>query len=175
MISKSTLEQSIREATDSVRDRERAFVVAQNGLGDAQRELRLLLELAELRGLDIESRRGLMHGSPAEAAANGSLREASGLPASSTKSALLSAVVEILAEQGAPMQIRELMAAVQRRGVAIPGSGQQANLIAHISRNDRIVRPRRGYYALRDWGIEDAKPASGSKRRRSVKNAGASR
>jgi hypothetical protein len=83
------------------------------------------------------------------------------------KGTLQTAVIEILAAHGEPMQIRQLMAAVQERGVRIPGSGQQANLIAYISRDERIARPRRGFYALREWGGEDTKPSKRPKRRQS--------
>ena len=64
------------------------------------------------------------------------------------------------------MQIQTLMAAVKERDVRIPGKGSQANLIAVISRDTRIVRPQRGYYGLTDWGLVDSRSASRPKRRR---------
>ncbi len=171
MISKETLEQSITEARDLVQRREHELSIAQTGLADAERELKLLVELARLRGWEPDQLSQL-DGFPG-VAANGSPGETRGRTPSPGRTALLTAVIDILSERGEPMQIRELMAAVQERGVAIPGSGQQANLIAHISRDDRIARPRRGFYALREWGVEDAKPAARSRRRRTRRRSGA--
>jgi hypothetical protein len=173
MISKSALEQSIKEVGDAVRIRKEELSVAQSSLIDAQRELQLLVDLAELRGLEVDQVRELTQEPPTASGRNGSSDEPGGRVSSPAKTALLGAVVEILAQRGEPMQIRELMATVQERGVVIPGSGQQANLIAHISRDDRIARPRRGYYALREWGIKDAKSATRNKRRRVHRSAGA--
>lgn len=174
MISESALEQSIKEVGDAVRIRKQELSAAQSSLIDAQRELQLLVDLAELRGLEVDRPRELTREPSTEPGRNGSSDEPAGRVSSPAKMALLGAVVEILAQRGEPMQIRELMATVQERGVVIPGSGQQANLIAHISRDDRIARPRRGYYALREWGVEDAKPTTRNRRRGGHRSAGVS-
>lgn len=158
MISKEALKEAIHEATETVRNREAEVELSRSHLAEAERELNLLAELARLRGVELpESTR--VATAPASSSA-----ESSGRTPSPVKSALLTAVIEILTEHGEPMQIRQLMGAVQKRRVTIPGSGQQANLIAYISRDNRIARPRRGFYALREWGVEDAVPAH--KRRR---------
>lgn len=171
MISEATLEQSIREAGDAVRGYLRELSVAQSSLSDAQRELRLLMGLAELRGLEVAQVRDLTEDSPIEPGLNGRSDGAGGRASSPTKTTLLGAVVEILEERGEAMQIRELMAAVQERGIAIPGSGQQANLIAHISRDERIARPRRGFYTLRERGTEHVTPKTRRRVRRSAAGA----
>jgi hypothetical protein len=171
MISKETLEQAIRAAADAVRDRERELSSAQARLAEAERELKLLAELARLRGWMTEAVEQL-HGI-ANASGNSSSGERRGRAQSPSRTSLLSAVVDILSERGEPMPIRDLMAAVQDRGVAIPGSGQQANLIAHITRDDRIARPRRGFYGLREWGLEDAKAGTRARRRRPRRRSGA--
>jgi hypothetical protein len=171
MISKETLQQSIAEASDAVRSRERELSAAQARLAEAERELKLLVDLAQLRGWAPDQSGRLDR--IADATADGSSGGRLGRAPSAGRTGLLTAVTDILTERGEPMQIRELMAAVQERGVAIPGSGQQANLIAHISRDDRIARPRRGFYALREWGVEDAKPATRSRRRRTRRRSGA--
>jgi hypothetical protein len=163
MISKEALRETIEEAAKEVRGRKEEVSAASARLGEAERELKLLTELAGVRGVELPESLPLPAGS-ADADVGGSPSQAGRAPAWS-KAALLTAVIEILAEHGEPMQIRDLMAVVQERGVKIPGKGQQANLIAHISRDKRIARPRRGFYALREWGVEDAKP-SRSKRRR---------
>jgi hypothetical protein len=78
--------------------------------------------------------------------------------------------VAILQEAGRPVHISELMSALGERGTPIPGSGTQANVISHITRDDRIVRPSRGMYGLVEWGVQEAMPAKGKKKRRRVKS-----
>jgi hypothetical protein len=53
------------------------------------------------------------------------------------------------------MHIQDLLARVREAGVEIPGRGTSANLIASISSNPAIVRPVRGMYGLREWGLND--------------------
>ena len=74
------------------------------------------------------------------------------------RTALLAAVIDVLTERGEPTYIGDLMTALHERSVEIPGSGQQANVIAHISRDERIVRPQRGFYGLREWGLQTPEP-----------------
>lgn len=114
-------------------------------LDRGEQELRLISELLRLRGAD------------AGAAAGDS--DASVIPlrsALSTDGSRLSqAVVEILRQAGKPLHIQELMTRVRDRQVPIPGKGEPANLIAHIRSKGGIVRPNRGMYGLKEWGIED--------------------
>jgi hypothetical protein len=42
-----------------------------------------------------------------------------------------------------------------QRGIPIPGAGTQANLITHLRRDPRLVRPSRGMYGLSVWGLEN--------------------
>jgi len=172
-ISKEALEHSIRAAGEQVHKCESEVGAAQTRLAHAERELRLLVELAQLRGWERDELAKIVTERFAGGVGNGAPNETRRRTPSPTRTALLAAVVEILANRGEPMHIGELMAAVQERGVAIPGSGQQANLIAHISRDERIVRPRRGFYGLREWGLDDAKRAAPSKRRRARRRPGA--
>lgn len=174
MISVEALQESIQEASNTVQDRQADFVAAQARLTEAERELKLLVELAELRGVRTRIAANGGVDRLTNGHANGPSRSRRGRTVSPTRTALLTAVIKILTEYGEPMQVQDLMSAVQERGVAIPGSGQQANLIAHISRDDRIVRPRRGFYGLAEWGLapqKSARPAN--KRRRSSPRAGA--
>jgi hypothetical protein len=164
VLSKQVLEETIGEAAKRVSAREEELNAVRIRLADAERELRLLAELAEMRGVELPDD-ARPAGAGADPVGNGSeSRAMSRSPRS--KASLLGAVVEILEAQGEPMQIRDLMAAVKERGVPIPGKGQQANLIAHISRDERIVRPRRGFYALREWGLAEARPKKRRTRRR---------
>jgi hypothetical protein len=94
-----------------------------------------------------------LHGSaPAESTAD------SRLPA-------VQAVFEELTAAGRPLHISELMRLLHERKVPIPGSGMQANLITHLRRDDRLVRPSRGMYGLTAWGLQ-AMPATQRTRRK---------
>jgi hypothetical protein len=163
MLSTQTLQSSIKEAANAVHARKAELSGAQGALAEAERELRLLAELAELRGVEIPAVANELHdtSSPAPNLANGAKRAPS-----KGRAALLDTVIEILVDAGEPMQIQALMAAVKERDVRLPGQGRQANLIAVISRDGRIVRPRRGYYGLADWGLVDSRSAHRPKRRR---------
>lgn len=52
----------------------------------------------------------------------------------------------------APIHYRELARAVMTDGTVIPGKDPAANLLAHISRDTRFVRLKRGMYGLSEWG-----------------------
>jgi hypothetical protein len=75
-------------------------------------------------------------------------------------------VVAELAAAGKPVHISELMRVLEARGVSLPGAGQPANLIALLTRDDRIVRPSRGMYALASAGFKDQPKLPPAKRRR---------
>jgi hypothetical protein len=82
---------------------------------------------------------------------------------------VVAASIDVLNRAGRPMHIQELMATLKEKEVEIPGSGDQANLISYLRRDSRIVRPARGLYGLRVWGLEDIeskpKPKPKSKKR----------
>jgi hypothetical protein len=67
----------------------------------------------------------------------------------------LEAVVAILEEATRPVHISDLMRLLRDKNVQIPGSGTQANLISHLRRDKRIVRPSRGMYGLAAWGLTE--------------------
>lgn len=165
MISRETMEQSIREADESVRARESEVAMAQARLTQAERELKLLIELAQLRGWEPGELVQLTTERFVEVAGNGSIGETRHRTPSPMRTALLAAVIDILTERGEPTYIGDLMTALKKRSVEIPGSGQQANVIAHISRDERIVRPQRGFYGLREWGLTNARTTRGKSRR----------
>jgi len=169
MLSTQTLQKSIEEAAKTVRTREGELDRAAGALAEAEHELRLLAELAELRGIEIPAgaKESREKSSRAPKRANGVRRTPS-----RGRTALLDTVIEILRNAGEPLQIRALMAEVGKRDVRIPGKGRQANLIAVISRDTRIVRPQRGYYGLADWGLVDSRSTGRSKRRRRQIGAG---
>src|SRR5205085_2174135 len=89
-----------------------------------QREAELLKELLAVRGA--------YDGTGADERGEGAARARTKLhPA-------VGASIEELDRSGRPLHISELMRLLSDRGVEIPGSGQQANLIAHLTRAPEI-------------------------------------
>ena len=169
MISKDALAQSIRQANKSVRARERERDAAQSQLTQAERELTLLVELAQLRGWEHDELAAMASERFTDVGATRPVGKTRTRAESPKRAALLAAVMDVLASRGKPVHIGELMTALQERGVEIPGSGQQANVIAHISRDERIVRPKRGFYALSEWGLSNG---AAPKRGRAARGGG---
>jgi hypothetical protein len=76
-------------------------------------------------------------------------------------------VRDLLNAHGDPMHISEIRQALISQGHSIPGRGTDANIIAHISRDDSIARVGKGTYALAAWGL----PAIPRRKRRAKKRA----
>lgn len=127
-------------------------------IATAKEEERLLVRLLDLR------RGGRAH---IEARTTNEEVEASPLNAAAERRhpAVL-AVIDELAMAGRPVHISELMRLLGLRRVAIPGLGTQANLIAHLRRDPRLVRPSRGMYALDGWGLENMMPSQRKSRKK---------
>jgi len=71
-----------------------------------------------------------------------------------TKAGRLSELVHgVLDAHRKPMHISAIREALIAQGHSIPGRGTDANVIAHISRDDSIVRVGKGTYALGSWGL----------------------
>ena len=164
MISTDDLKQSISEAGARARTCAGEVAAAQLRLAEAEREQNLLVELAQLRGWSHDELAELDTEPTVDINADGSVETRRRTP-SPTRTALLTAVIGILTDRGEPTHIGELMTALQHRRVEIPGSGQQANVIAHISRDKRIVRPKRGFYGLAEWGLIDTRSTQRKTRR----------
>jgi hypothetical protein len=75
-------------------------------------------------------------------------------PAGEARHPVVHAVIDELTTAGRPLHISELMRLLRDRHIAIPGSGSQANLITHLRRDDRLIRPSRGMYGLAAWGLQ---------------------
>ena len=140
-----------------------------------EQELRLILELLKLRGQDAVV--GLDSHAEAPVPPSLSLQHPSQDSAISG-AGLTAEVIATLREAGKPLHIKELVEAIRSRHVRIPGRGEPANLIAHIRRSEEIVRPSRGVYGLREWGLKDKvaatsrtsrKRSTSSRQRRSTK------
>lgn len=82
------------------------------------------------------------------------------------KNPVVQAVIEELDAASRPLHISELMRLLRDRKVAIPGSGTQANLISHLRRDARLVRPSRGMYGLAAWGLQSMPAPRRARRRR---------
>jgi len=76
------------------------------------------------------------------------------------------AVIDELVVTGRPIHLSELMRLLDVRNIAIPGAGTQANLIAHLRRDPRLVRPSRGMYGLAAWGLENMAPTQRTVRKK---------
>lgn len=85
--------------------------------------------------------------------------------AAEPKQPAVQVVIRELAVAGRPLHISDLMRLLRDHGVRVPGAGTQANLITHLRRDTRIVRPSRGMYGLAAWGLENMPTAKRQKRR----------
>jgi len=118
-----------------------------------ERELQLLQEIMRLRDDDIE-----VDQLPPLIETEGVTPPVAAVTEQRDGVRLADAVVEILRKHGQQMHIQELTAAVREAGLQIPGRGDPANLIAHIRTHPSIVRPVRGMYGLREWGLVEKPP-----------------
>lgn len=57
----------------------------------------------------------------------------------------------VLSSQSTPLHYRKLAELILQGGGHIPGRDPAANLLAHIGRDSRFVRSRRGVYGLAEW------------------------
>ena len=55
-----------------------------------------------------------------------------------------------LKEHGEPVYYKDLLLKMKERGMMIPGTDPAANLLTHMSRNERFDRTDRGTYALKE-------------------------
>ena len=65
-----------------------------------------------------------------------------------------------------PVYYRDLADMILAEGKLIPGKDPYANLISHLSRDDRFVRTGRGTYGLTTWGLKPVKKPGGRRRRK---------
>lgn len=155
-------EEAIKTALDITRARraraERERADLERVIAASREEEQLLARLLALRRT----------GSPSAGAASAEDVPHAGLSAATvgeTRHPAVQAVIDELSTAGRPLHISELMRLLRDRNVSIPGSGAQANLITHLRRDDRLIRPSRGMYGLAAWGLQ-AMPASRRVRRK---------
>lgn len=153
------LTEALKDARARARQIEEEVARLSAELDVAQREVELLQELLAVRRGDAENRNS------GQSAYRTTGEPRTKRPSGRTHPAVAAAITE-LEKAGRPLHISELMKSLREDGVRIPGSGQQANLIAHLMRNSQIVRPSRGIYALASWGIEEKPTVKPAARRR---------
>jgi len=69
-------------------------------------------------------------------------------------------------EEKKPLHYRDLYNGLIAKGIPISGKDPAANLLTHVSRDNRFVRVAPGTYGLQEWGLEPLKKKTTRKRRR---------
>ena len=156
---KRTLEEgSLVDELDSVRNRNQVLEARLEQLNQAlvagRREEALLEDLLSLR-------RG--EGGPQRARSSPAAETPKVEVIAEVSHPVVTASIDALNRAGRPLHIQELMTTLKEKEVQIPGSGDQANLISYLRRDSRIVRPARGLYGLRAWGLVDIEASKKSK------------
>ena len=62
----------------------------------------------------------------------------------------------VLSEANEPLHYHRLLSTMEATGFTMPGTNPSANLLAHLSRDERIARVDKGVYALREWNLREA-------------------
>ena len=65
-----------------------------------------------------------------------------------------------------PLHYRDLYNDFLSKGIPVSGKDPAANLLTHISRDERFVRVAPGTYGLKAWGLEPVKKKATIKRRK---------
>jgi hypothetical protein len=79
---------------------------------------------------------------------------------------------ELLADrpEQEPIHYRDLADLIMAEGEFIPGRNPGANLISHLSRDERFVRTGRGTYGLASWGLKPPNKRTRRRRRTTKKS-----
>jgi hypothetical protein len=162
----------IRKAMDLARSRvvqaEQDRAALDRVIAASREEERLLSRLLALRKGEI------LPESKVESDDNGRpAQPTSGLPSTERTGAVsrhgvVEAVIQELVQAGRPIHISDLMRLLRSHSISIPGSGAQANLITHLRRDARLMRPSRGMYGLTEWGLEEMQATVRRRRKRRV-------
>lgn len=118
-------------------------------LSRAEQEGRLLEELVSLRHTSDPTTEGQDDGEVF------TFSIAGGSNVSRSRHPVVDVVAGFLADEGHPLHINDIMKSLKEANVTLPGKGDQANVIAHMRRDPRFVRPSRGVYGLKEWGLKD--------------------
>jgi hypothetical protein len=82
-----------------------------------------------------------------------------------SSSSLTDQAAQALEEAGKPTHYKQLLGLLASKDVYVPGKDPGANLIAHITRDERFTRVGRGLYALSNWPSVRSAPRQKTKRR----------
>ena len=74
---------------------------------------------------------------------------------------------EDLAPDDRPLHYRALVPEIEGLGIYVSGRDPGLNLIAHIHKDDRFTRPKRGYYGLAEWYPQSSRNVGEHSARRS--------
>jgi hypothetical protein len=159
----SMITQALEETRARISSAQHQLAEAERTVKAAQEEERLLLRLLALREGAAPAEHGLML--PGQNS-QGSEHAVEPKRAENSKHPAVQAVVRELATAGRPLHISDLMRLLSEAHVQVPGAGTQANLITHLRRDPRLVRPSRGMYGLSEWGLENMPATRERKRRR---------
>jgi hypothetical protein len=119
----------------------------QVALAQAEERLSLVTKLIEV---ETRVQKGHRHGGEA----SGSSPSGSTGPRARENLDLESAVEDILRGAGEPLHISTIREALLKKGVPVPGRGDEANIIVRLRRlNDRFTRTARGTYGLAEWAL----------------------
>ena len=85
-----------------------------------------------------------------------------------TNVAIADLAYDYLSSQGNNKSIHynDLTKNLMSKEVLIPGKIPAANLLSHISRDERFVRTAPGTYGLKEWGLSEMPPSRKKKSRR---------
>lgn len=68
-----------------------------------------------------------------------------------------------------PVHYRDLVREIENRGIYVSGRDPGLNMIAHIHKDERFHRPKRGFYGLTEWYPPSARKAGERTSRRNVR------
>ncbi len=143
-------EEAILKALEAIRAR---IARQEQQRAELDRQMEVVREEERLLERLLDVRRGAMAPQHRDTRLEGA--SVSQNPVANAKLPAIQAVVEELTAAGRPLHISDLMRLLNQRQVRIPGAGTQANLIIHLRRDERLVRPSRGMYGLASWGLEN--------------------
>lgn len=149
----------------ALRAREHFIAEYRSKLARADQEVRLIKQLIALNEEPADKDGAVTHITIA--------KPSGGAPTPRSRHSVVDDVAHLLESEGHPLHISEIMRLLEEQEAALPGKGDQANVIAHIRRDPRFVRPSRGVYGLASWGLSTSSGSDGPRRRvkRIVKEA----
>ena len=165
-MSEETISTALEAARTRISRAEQERAELDRVISAGKEEQRLLERLLALR-------RGMSPASDGGCAVELGREVSSSAPPVQVGSEAIEAVIRELSSADRPLHISELMRLLREKNVRIPGAGTQANLITHLRRDQRIVRPTRGMYGLSVWGLENMRAPKRRRRlRKRVRSTG---